>query len=74
MVDDIIESKRFIGLNSIQIVDSLGQPNATENGQLFYSITTEYGTDIDPIYTKDLVVTFDKDSVVTEMTIREWKK
>jgi hypothetical protein len=49
MTDDIIQNKKFIGFSSAQARDSLGQPNAAENGQLFYSITTSYGTDIDPV-------------------------
>jgi hypothetical protein len=74
MTEDIIQNKKFIGLNLGQVRDSLGQPNALENGQLFYSITTDYGTDIDPIYTKDLVLTFDNDSLITNVKIEEWKK
>jgi hypothetical protein len=74
MLSDILENKKLIGLPCRQILDSLGQPNAIENGQIYYSSNIEYGTDIDPVYFKDLVFTFDKDSIVTDIKIKEWKK
>ena len=74
MVDDIIQNKKFIGLNFSQILDSLGQPTLLENMQIFYLVKTDYGTDIDPVYSRDLVLTINKDSVVTGVSIKEWKK
>lgn len=74
MVDDIIINKKFVGLSFKQILDSLGQPNQINEGQIFYSVKVDYGSDIDPIYTKDLVLTVDKDSLVTEVQIKEWRK
>ena len=74
MLADIVENKKFIGLPFAQIVDSLGQPTSAENGQLFYIIKEDYGFDIDPVYTKDLVLTIDKDSLVTDVRIKEWRK
>jgi|SRR6267154_457228 len=53
MLSDIVDNKKFIGLTFRQILDSLGQPTYLENEQIFYSIKTDYGTDIDPVYTKE---------------------
>ena len=74
MLDDIIKNKKFIGLNSIQIRESLGQPNRIEDGYIFYSITTDYGSDIDPVDTKDLILTVDKDSIIVNVRVIEWRK
>lgn len=74
MLSDIIENNKFIGLPFRQVLDSLGKPSGVENKQLYYSIKTDYGRDVDPIYSKKLVLTIDKDSVVTEIEIKEWKK
>jgi len=35
---------------------------------------TDYGWDIDPVYTKDLVFKLNKDSIVVDYKINEWKK
>ncbi|NBW35619.1 MAG: hypothetical protein EBR30_11510 [Cytophagia bacterium] len=74
MLRDIVDNRKFIGFSFDQIIDSLGQPTALENAQLFYSIKTEYGSDIDPVYTKDLVLTIDQDSIVTYINVKEWRK
>jgi hypothetical protein len=77
MLRDIVENKRLIGLSYKSIIDSLGQPeNYVDKGtnELWYSVTTDYGTDIDPVYTKHLVLTIDIDSTITTVDIKEWKK
>lgn len=77
MLRDIVENKRFIGLSYKSIIDSLGQPENyvdNETNELWYLVTTDYGTDIDPVYTKHLVLTIDNDSTVTTVNIKEWNK
>lgn len=74
MIADIVDNKKFIGQTFKQVLDSLGKPNSSGDGKVSYSIITDYGRDIDPIYTKDLVLTLDKDSLVTDVKIEEWKK
>lgn len=77
MLRDIVENKRLIGLNFKSIIDSLGQPESyVDKGvnELWYSVTTDYGTDIDPVYTKHLVLTIDNDSTIATVDIKEWKK
>ncbi len=39
-----------------------------------YNIETEYGSDIDPTYKKDLQIKLTKDSLVESYKIVEWKK
>jgi hypothetical protein len=77
MLRDIVENKRLIGLRYKTIIDSLGQPENyadARTNEIWYSVTTDYGTDIDPVYTKHLVLTIDSDSTVTTVGIKEWKK
>lgn len=76
MLNDIIQNKRFVGLSYRTAFDSLGQPenyNMKKDNELWYSVTTEYGT-IDPVYTKHLVLTLDKDSTIKKIEVREWKR
>jgi hypothetical protein len=40
----------------------------------YYPIITDYGSDIDPIYTKSLVLYLNKDSIITHYKVEEWKK
>ena len=74
MVDYIIGNKNFIGLRYQHVIDSLGEPSGRDKNKLYYSLKTDYGTDIDPIYIEELVLIFDKDSLVTEIKMEEWKK
>ncbi len=74
MVADVVENKNFIGLEYKQVIDSLGHPSSMRKNKIYYSIEVNYGADIDPVYTKDLVLTINKDSLVTEIKIEEWKK
>jgi hypothetical protein len=77
MLRDIVENNRLIGLSYQSIIDSLGQPQNYSDkklNELWYMVTTKYGTDIDPVYAKYLVLTIDNDSTVTKVDINEWKK
>jgi hypothetical protein len=76
MLWDILENKKLVGQKLIQIRDLLGPPDSIVDGEMDYIIIIiiDYGSDIDPVYLKHLVVTFDKDTIVTGTKIREWKK
>lgn len=72
MIDDIIESKIFIGQKFKVVKDSLGQADIYE-GQLWYEVTVDFGFDIDPISGKHLILTIGNDSTITNVEVREWK-
>ena len=77
MLQDIVENKRLIGLKYQTVIDSLGQPENyvdKKEKELWYPVTVDYGTDIDPVYTKHLTLTMNNDSTVEMVEIREWKK
>ena len=74
MLDDLLASHQLKGLHYRQLMDSLSAPDAHEADTLAYFIIEDYGSDIDPVYTKSLHVYINKDSVVTGYKVKEWKK
>lgn len=72
MLDDVIKNHAIKGRSYRQIVELLGEEESEAN-KLYYNIITDYGWDIDPIYLKSLVITFDKDSIATGFEIKECK-
>jgi hypothetical protein len=76
MLGDIVDNDRLMGLKYQTVIDSLGQPENywdKKENELWYSVTVDYGTDIDPVYTKHLTVTIGSDSTVEKVEIKEWK-
>lgn len=60
-----------------QMTKLLGEPSRCENVNIdspYYTINTDYGHDIDPVYTKILTVYLNKDSVITNYKVKEWRK
>jgi hypothetical protein len=76
MIDDLTSNYLLKGKNYNEILKLLGQPQGKGDNalQIFYDIDIDYGSDIDPIYTKTLLFQLDKDSVVESFKIKEWKK
>jgi hypothetical protein len=77
MLRDIVDNKRLVGQKYQTIIDSLGQPEEWADkgeGELWYSVKIDYGTDIDPVYTKHLTLTMDTDSIIEKVEVREWRK
>lgn len=76
MLHDIIENKRLNRLKYGEVIDSLGEPDFIGEHALTigYSIVVDYGMDIDPVYTKNLIINFERDSTIRKIEINEWKK
>ena len=77
MLNDLIKNYKLIGLSYKQLINLIGEPenySDKEKDKVYYEIETDYGTDIDPIYTKSLQIKLTKDSIVESFTIKEWKK
>ena len=72
MLSDLITNHKLIGLKYSQIVELLGEPDFKDS--LCYSIIVDYGTNIDPVYTKNLNFTFSMDSIITSFNVQDWKK
>jgi hypothetical protein len=76
MVDDLIKNHKIKGLKYKQLIALLNEPQGrgADSLSVYYQIVMDFGWDIDPVYTKNLEVSFNKDSVVNKITIKEWKK
>ena len=76
MIRDIVDSKKLVGQKYQTVIDSLGQPETwtiERENELWYSVVIDYGSDIDPVYTKHLTLTMAADSTIDKVEIREWR-
>lgn len=67
MLHDLINNHKLTGLSYGQLINLIGEPeNYTEKEKdiLYYDIETDYGNDIDPIYTMTLQFKLTNDSTV----------
>ena len=76
MIDDLIKNYKFKGKKYSEIVELLNQPQSKLDStrEIYYDIDVDYGFDIDPIYSKTLSITFDKDTFVKNFEVQVWKK
>jgi len=74
LIQGMLDNLKFEGqaLSSLQKI--LGQPDIKSENKISYKIEENYGSDIDPVYSKYLDIIFDKDSIVKTKTLVEWKK
>jgi len=77
MLDDLLETHQLKG-KSLEELDKLFgdfRIDTFENdAKICFDIVTDYGWDIDPVYTKDLILSLGKDSLVCKVEVIEWKK
>lgn len=74
MLHDLTHNHKLAGLKYRELTDLLGQPNFNDSNTVGYTVEVRYGSDIDPVYTKNLNFQLTKDSVVSSFKIEEWKK
>lgn len=76
MLDDLLKRYLLKGLIYKELAIKIGEPiRALDNLEYaYYNIITDYGPDIDPVYTKILSIRLNKDSVVTDLKVEEWNK
>jgi hypothetical protein len=76
MLKDLTTNHKLVGLKYSEIINLLGAPNFHDgaSASFGYDIIIDYGSDIDPVYTKTLDFTFSEDSVITSFKVNEWKK
>jgi hypothetical protein len=76
MLKDLTSNHKLVGLKYSEIISLLGAPNFHDSASASfgYDIVIDYGSDIDPVYTKTLEFIFSKDSTITSFKIDEWKK
>jgi len=76
ILDDLLANHKIVGLNHYQVIQLLGSPQFkdTANFKYYYQIEdtgTQYNPKKKPIYTKNLVLSFSKDSIVTKKEVIE---
>ena len=74
IIDDLVKNHKIKGLKYKQLIELLKEPQGHDSLSVYYQIVMDFGNDIDPVYTKNLEVTFNKDSIVNNVYIKEWKK
>jgi hypothetical protein len=77
MLKDLIENNKLKGLTYRELIEKIGPHEDFESGYdtcILYGIVIDYGWDIDPVYTKDLEFKLNKDSIVVDYEIKEWKQ
>ena len=74
MLKDLTTNYKLVGVKYSEIISLLGAPNFRDSISFSYDIIIDYGSDIDPIYTKRLDFNFSKDSIIISCEVSEWKK
>jgi hypothetical protein len=77
MLNDLMSTHKLKGLSFHELTELLGQPEKNMKGdsnEIYYSIVTDYGHDIDPIHTKNLAIKIGNNSTVTDFRVDEWMK
>lgn len=75
ILDDLLSNYNLRGLTYWQLVNLLGKPehDPEDSGVYYYQIAEDFGHDIDPVYIKNLEFILDKDSIVLDYKIKEYK-
>jgi hypothetical protein len=74
MAEDLIKTHKLIGLTNKQMFQLLGSPaNYMDTTKTYYELATVYDV-IDPVSGKNLIIQFNKDSVIISAKIEEWHK
>ena len=77
MLKDLMTNYKLKGLSYKELVDLIGEPQKNligDSDEIYYPVFEDYGSDIDPVHTIDLAIKLNKDSVVTDFRVDEWKK
>lgn len=72
MLTDLMNSNILINENLNQIIKIIGKPDSfTPEGRAKFLIREKYGTNIDPVYIKYLVIEFNSDGKSISQTIEK---
>ena len=83
MVQDLLDNHTLVGLTTRLITEFLGEEDRVElvgkpktdgRNYMTYQVLEEFGSDIDPVHTKYLVLEYNEDSIITKSKLLEWKK
>jgi hypothetical protein len=72
MAEDLQQNHKLIGLSNKQMIQLLGPPE-NDPTETWYSLVEKYEfLDPDPVSGKNLIITFNKDSIITDAKIQKW--
>ncbi|MBT1711421.1 hypothetical protein KK062_24475 [Fulvivirgaceae bacterium PWU5] len=74
MLNDLLSNHKLVGLKYSNVISLLGIPDGVDSSSLSYEMEVAYGSDIDPVYRKDLYLFTTRDSIISSYEIKEWKK
>lgn len=74
MIEDLLTKHKLVGSDIAHVRALLGKPDYQEKGMVGYQLKVDFGSDIDPVYTKSLLLSITADSLVTAQEVREWRK
>ncbi|PZR02296.1 MAG: hypothetical protein DI539_27790 [Flavobacterium psychrophilum] len=73
MIADVLQNEIRKGMNTSDVLKLLGGPDYSNDSLIIYNIEIEYSSGVDPELTRDLVIHFKSDSIVTSFELREIK-
>ena len=76
MINDLVKNHLNSKMSKREIIDILGQSNfrdTTTNSELTFEIYEDYGWDIDPVETQNLIITLDSDSTLDKVYLETWR-
>ena len=77
MINDLMNYHLKKGMTYNQLTELIGKPENISNlkdNTIGFTIMEDYGTDIDPVETKILLVALTTDSLVKDFEIKHWKR
>jgi len=73
MLDDLLNNHKLIGLKYSQLEKLIGIPDSKDSNFVYYRVVVDYGHNIDPVYTKNLMFQLSKDSLITSFKVKDWR-
>jgi len=74
MLKDLLDNYKLKSMSQSQVFNLLGEPDYSSDSAIIYKIVEDYGSDTDPVYTKTLDITLNKDKTVQSIDVQEWRK
>lgn len=76
MLKDLLKNHKIKGLNITELETLFGkiEIDSLNKKEILFNIVVDFGWDIDPVYTKDLIIILDKNSIAKDYKIIEWNK
>ncbi len=76
MLKDLLENHKLKGLNISELENLFGkiEIDSLNKKEIVFNVVVDFGSDIDPVHTKNLIIILDKNSIAKDYKIIEWNK